>query len=124
MTARQILDAGAGPRPLLVDLRRAAVLARVLDVTGEQGGVVRLGAGAVDDDVPAPAVEGVAVRVGEAEADVDVELLRAGVVAVDAGVGAAARRAVGRLDLRVMERPLLEVQRPAAVDDEAVERVA
>ncbi len=64
--AVDVFHAGAGPRPLLVNLRRLRVLLRILQVAGEEGGVVGLGAGAVDDDVLAPAVEDVAVRIGEA----------------------------------------------------------
>ena len=101
----------------------AACFCGKVEVAGEQRAVIRVGAGAVDDDVLAPAVEDVAVRVGEAVGDVDVELLGARLVAEDAGVGVAHRRAVGRLDLRVMERAFLEVERAARVEDEAVGRV-
>ena len=68
----------------------------IVEVAGEQRAVIRLGAGAVDDDVLAPAVEDVAVRVGEAVGDVDLELLRARLVAEDAArwrSAAAGRRA-------------------------------
>src|SRR6185436_13525077 len=100
MATREELGARARPGPLLIDLRRTAVLRRVFDVAGEEGGVVRLRAGAVGDDVLAPAVEDVAVRVGEPERDIGVELVSPRLVAEDAGVGDAHRRAVGRLDLR------------------------
>ena len=120
MLAGQDLGAGAGPRLLLVDLRRPVVPQRVVQVSGEQRGMVRLGARAIDDDVLAPAVEDVAVRVGEAEIHVHVELLRARLVAVDAGVGVAHRRAPGRLHLRVVERAFLEIDRAPRIEDEAV----
>ena len=67
MAARQDLDAGTGPGSLLVDLRRPAVLLREIELAGEQRGVIRHGPRAVDDDVLAPAVEDVAVRVGETD---------------------------------------------------------
>ena len=77
----RISTPGQGRVPLLVDLRRAAVLLREVELAGEQGAVIRIGAGAVDDDVLAPAVEDVAVRVGEAVGDVDLELLRPRLIA-------------------------------------------
>ena len=123
VAAGQVLDAGAGPRALLVDLRRRGVLVRKIDVAGEQGRVIGIRAGAVDDDVLPPVVEDVAVRIGEAVGDVDVELLRARLVAKHAGVGQPHRRAVGRLDLRVMERAFLEIEGTARVEREAVGRV-
>ena len=86
----------------------------------EQSAVGGDGPGAVDHDVLAPAVEGVAVRVGEAERDVDVELLRLRLVAEDPRVRAADRRAVRRLDLGLVERPLLKIKGAAGVELEAV----
>src|SRR5205823_1606921 len=107
--ARQDRDAGAWPGALLVQLRRLRVLLRVLQVAGDQRRVIRVGAGAVVDVVLAPAAEDVAVRVGERVGDVDLALLRARLVAEGAGVGEPLWRAVGRLDLAVVEDALLPV---------------
>ena len=68
-------------------------------------------------------VEGVTMRIGEAERDIDVDLLGSRLVAKHARVGAAHRRAVGRLDLRLVERALLEEQAAAGPQHEAVGRV-
>src|SRR5205823_4630144 len=89
--AGEDFDAGARPGSLLVDLRRVGVLHRVVHAAGEESAVVRLGAGAVVDEILAPAVPDVAVRVGERMADVDLELLRPRLVAEDAGVGTTLR---------------------------------
>ena len=121
--AGEVFHAAAGARALLVDLRRPAVLGRVIEVPGEERAVVRVGSRAVDDDIPAPFVEDVAMRVGEAEADVDARLLRPRVVAEDGAVGDALGRAVGRLELAVVEGAFLEVNRPARIGGEAVGRV-
>ena len=69
-------------------------------------------AGAVDDDVLAPAVEDVAVRVGEGDVDVDLEFLRPRLIAKNARVFVAHRRAVDVLHLRLVERPFLEIRAP------------
>ena len=55
--------------------------------------------------------------------DVDLELLRPRLIAKDARVGQPHGRAVGRLDLGVVERPFLEVDGTAGVEPEAVRRV-
>src|SRR5262249_57270901 len=107
----------------LINWRRTGVLLRMLQVAGEQSAVIRIGAGAVVDEILAPAVPNVAVRVGEAVGDVHVEFLTARLVAEDAAVDAAPRRAVGRLDLRMVESAFLEVQRAARIEGEAVGRV-
>ena len=98
-------------------------LLRKIDVAGEQGRVIGIRAGAVDDDVLPPVVEDVAVRIGEAVGNIDVELLRPRLVAKHAGVGQPQRRAVGRFDLRVVERAFLEIERPARIERKTVGRV-
>ena len=97
MPAGENLHAGAGPRFLLIDLRRMGVAQGKRHVPREQGGVVRVGAGAIVDEVLAPAIPDVAVRVGKAGGHVDVELLRARLVAKDGAVRHALRRTVGRI---------------------------
>ena len=99
------------------------VLLGILEVTRERRGVVVDVARAVGHEVLSPAVEGVAVGVGEAICDVDLELLRPRLVAEDARIGQPDRRAVWRLDLGVVERPFLKVDRPAGIEPEAVGRV-
>ena len=74
VAARQDLDPRARAGPLRVDLGRRRVLVRVGHPAREQGPVVRVRPRPVDDHVLAPAVEGVAVGVGEAVRDVDLEL--------------------------------------------------
>ena len=120
VAAAEELDARGGPGALLVDLGRAGVLVRVVDVAREQRAVGGDRAGAVDHDVLAPAVEGVAVGVGEAVGDVNLELLRLRLVAEDPRVRAADRRAVRRLDLGLVERSLLKIKGAAGVELEAV----
>ena len=71
-------------KPLIYDCR-----ARKIDAAGEQRPMKGLSAGAVVNDVLAPAVPYVAVRIGEAGRDIDVELLRPRFVAEDAAVGAS-----------------------------------
>ena len=93
---------------------------REIDLAGEQGRVEGVGPRAVDDDVPAPAVEDVAVRVGEVVGDVHLELLGARLVAEDAGVAQCSHRRPGRLHRGVVEGPLLEVEVAARAEDEAV----
>src|SRR5438132_14093436 len=97
--------------------------ARVIDAPREAGGKIVRVAGAVGDEVLAPAIEDVPVRIGEAVVDVGLELERARLETIGAGVGVAHRRAPGRLDLRVMEGALLEIEGAAAVDHEAVHRM-
>ena len=65
---------------------QSAVLVGILEVAGERRRVVIHVARAVGHEVLAPAIEGVAVRVGEAVGDVDLELLRPRLVAEDARV--------------------------------------
>ena len=92
---------GQGRVCCCIDLRRVRVLVvgAAVEIHGDQAALIRVGAGAIDDDVLPPAVEGVPVRVGEAEASVGVELLRPRFVAEDAGVGATHGRPVRRFHL-------------------------
>src|SRR4029077_18359477 len=98
-----------GARALLIDLRRRLVLLRERQVAREKRPVIWVRASAVNDDVLHTPIEYVAVRVGEAERDVDVELLRSRFVAEHAAVGEPLHRAVRVFDLRVVERPFLEI---------------
>ena len=107
----------AGLRRVLRLHRRVVLLGR------ERRPVVRLAAGRVEHDVPAPPVEHVAVRVGEVHRDVDLELLRSRLESEHAGVRLAHRRRPRRLDLRVVEHPFLEVERTAGIEGEAVDGV-
>src|SRR5260370_434606 len=90
------------------------------EVAREEGPVIRIGAGAVVDEILAPVVPDVAVRVGEGGSDVGLELLGARLVAIDGTVGDTHGRAVSRLNLRVVERPFLKVERSAWIEREAV----
>ena len=85
--------------------------------------MVRLGAGAVVNDVLAPAVPNVAVRIGEAGGNVDVEFLGARLVAEYRPIGAANRRAVRRLDLRMMECSFLKIEPAARIERETIRRM-
>ena len=122
MPAGEEFDAGAGPGPLLVDLRRAVCFCGKSRWPEKELPWYGLA------PVPSTTMSwpqrsktwpcGLAKPIG----DVDVELLGARLVAEDAGVGAALGRAVGRFDLRVMERPFLEVEGAAGIEHEAVGR--
>src|SRR5262249_55603118 len=59
MAAGENFDAGTGAGALLINLRRTGVLLRMLQVAGEQSAVIRIGAGAVVDEILAPAVPNV-----------------------------------------------------------------
>ena len=98
------------------------LLARVVDVAGERVAEVVVAVGGVGDEVLAPPVDEVSPRVGERVGDEHVELLGARLVAEDAGV-LEADRAVRRLDLRVQEHALLEVQAAARAPGEGVDGV-
>src|SRR5262249_29924201 len=99
------------------------VLVGKLEVTGKRGGIVVDVARTVGYKVLSPAVEGMTVRVGETVCDVNLELLGTRFVAEDTRVRQPNRCAVRSLNLRVMERPLLEVDRAAGIKPEAVGRV-
>ena len=119
-----ISDAADRPRPHLAGPRRLGRFhRRVVLLRRQRGPVVRLAAGAVEDDVVAPVIEDVAVRVGEVHRDVGLELERPRLEAEHAAVGLAHRRPPRRLDLGVMEDAFLEVQRAAGIEREAVHRV-
>src|SRR5439155_3065241 len=119
VAAGENLDAGAGPRALPVHLGRLRMLVGMVEVAGDQGGIVGIGASAVVDDILAPAVENVAMRVGEAVGDVDIELLRPRLVAKNAGVDAALGRVGRSFNLGVVEDALLEIDGAARVEGEA-----
>ena len=120
MRAREELDAGAGPCPLLVDGWRTSVLVHAIKPGGEDRAPVGHGAGAVDDDVVAPAAEGMPVRIGECIRRVEPELAGARLILEDGAVGDPHRRPPRRLALRVVERALLEEESAGGVDREAV----
>ena len=120
---RQVFDRGTRAGSLLVDARRAAVLVREFEIAGEERRVIRHRARPIDDDVLTPCIEGMSVRVGEAVGDVDIKLLRSRFVAEDRAILHAARWTPRRFDLCLMERSLLEVDRSARIEDEAVRRV-
>src|SRR6478735_4374161 len=103
MTARKVFDTRAWTGPLRVDLVWSTMLRRGVEVCREERTVVRIRTSAVDNDVAAPTVPGVAVRVGEAEVDVEFHSLGARLIAVDAGISITQRRSVGRFDLGVVE---------------------
>ena len=84
--------------------------------------MVRIGAGAVVHDVLAPAVEHVTMGVGEAVGDVRLKLERVRPEAPDAAV-AKPNRAGQRFGLGAVEGALLEVERSARIEREAVGRV-
>src|SRR5262249_23287681 len=121
--ARQRLHARARPRMLAPDLRRRPGLLGKRQGGGEESRGIRVCAGAGGGEVAAPAVGGVARAGCEAGRYGVVELLAWRLVAEAAAVDAALGRAVGTLDLAVVERALLEVQRPARVEGETVRRV-
>ena len=77
---------------------------------------------AVRDEVLAPGVEDVPVRVQEPVGEVALNAARARFVAPHAAV-AVAQHAVQRLDLRAVEDALLEVEGAVGPEDEAVGRV-
>ena len=62
-------------------VRRPVVPQRKIQMSREQRRMEWIGAGAVDDKILAPAVEDVAVRIGEVEGHVNVELLGARLIA-------------------------------------------
>ena len=76
--ARHILHAWARPGPAVVHGWRPIVLVGMLQPAGKQRGVIGVRSGAIDHDVLAPAIEDMAVRVGEAVGNVYFKLLRRG----------------------------------------------
>jgi hypothetical protein len=116
------LDAARRPhlreRPLLQRL----VLARVVHVTRERGAIVIVAIRCVGDEVLTPAVHDMSPRIREGVGDEDAQLLRARLVAEHAGVFHA-DGTVGRLDLRMVKRALLEVEVATRSPREGMDRV-
>ena len=96
------------------------MLARVVDVAGKRRRIIIDVARAIGDQILAPAIEHMAVRIGERIGDVDFELLSPRLIAIDARVGAALGRTVGRFDLRAVKHAFLKIQRPARIEHKAV----
>ena len=116
-------DLAAGGRPDdLCEHLHPSSLRRVGRVAGDRGAEVVRAAGGVGDEVLAPAVEDVPPRIGEGVGNEDLELEALGLVAEDPGVDQA-HRAVGGLDLAVVEGALLEVERAARTPGEGGDRV-
>ena len=109
VAARERLDARARPGSLSVNLRRSGVLRGVIEMTREEGRMVRNRSRAVGDDVLTPSIEGVPVGVGEAVRDIDLELLRTRLIPKDTGVGVSHGPAIGCLHLSMVEGTFLEV---------------
>ena len=124
VATREELGAADGPRAHVAGLRRLLGLHRREVLLGrERRPVVRLATGRVEDDVAAPLVEDVAVGIREVERDVGFELPRPRLEPVDAAVVLARDRAPRRFDRRAMEDAFLHVERAAAIEREAVDRV-
>ena len=120
---REHLDRGAGSRALLVDARRLRVLFHAVEPRREDAAPVGHRPGAVDDDVVPPAIERVAVRIGERVGGVEPDLSRARLVAEHGAVGHAGGWTPGALRLRVVERALLKIEGTGRIEREAVGRV-
>src|SRR5262249_22043829 len=120
ITAGEHLHTRTGPSPLLIDLRRSVMLERVIQMAGEESAMIRVGPGAVVDDVLAPAVPDMAMRISERIGYIDIEFLRARLIAENAGIGAANRRTIGGLDLSTVKRAFLKVERSARIECKAV----
>src|SRR5271165_3643548 len=84
VAARENLGTGAGAGVLGEEWIHMAVLFGILEVARKRCGVIVDVAGAVGHEVLAPAVERMAVRVGEGIRDVDLKLPRPWLVAEDA----------------------------------------
>ena len=97
-------------------------LRRVGRVAGDRGAEVVRAAGGVGDEVLTPSVEDVAPGIGEGVGDEDLEVEAVRLVAEDAGIDQP-HRAVGCLDLAVVEHALLEVERAAGSPGEGGDRV-
>ena len=96
------------------------MLVHSIEPGGEDTAPVGHGTGAVDDDVVAPVVEGVAVGVGKRVARVETDLASPRLVAEDGPVGHASWRPPGRLRLRVVEGALLKIESACRIEGEAV----
>ena len=78
---------------------------------------------AIGDKILPPAIEHVAVGIGESVRGIHVEFLRPRLIAEDAGVSATLRGQPGRFDLRMVKRALLKIERTARVQHKTVERM-
>src|SRR5438552_18459675 len=110
MAATQDFRAGAGPGFGVVDHGWLVMALAGFRLDGKEGAMIGIGSRAIDHDILAPLVEDVAMRVGEAEVDIGLELLRAGLITINAGVGIADGGAIWRFDLGVVEGPFLEIE--------------
>ena len=109
----------ARQRPLLHRL----LLVRVVDVAGERRAAVVVAVRGVGDEVLAPAIDDVAPRVGERIRRRTRSASRCAARSGRRRRTRARTRAVRRLDLRVEERALLEVQRAVRAPLKGVDRV-
>ena len=122
--AREQLRAADRPRPDVARLRRLLGLHRGEVLLGrERWPVVRLTAGRIEHDVPAPLVEDVAMRVREIEGHVGLEFPGSRLEPVDAAVVLARDRSPRRLDRCAVKDAFLKIQRAARIEGEAVDRV-
>ena len=118
--AGEELDPRAGAGALVVNTRGATMLVHPIESRREDRAPVGNGACAVDDDVIAPGIEGVAVRVGEAIGGVEAELPCPRLILEDRAVGDAHRGAPRRFPLGMVEGPFLEVDRPRRIERKAI----
>ena len=105
-----------GPVP---ELAHAGMLGRVIEAAAERCIEVIRVAGGVRDDAVAPAIEHLAVRIGEAVRDVGLELASARLEAVDRRV-VVTQRTVRRLDLRAVKDAVAQVNCAARIKRQRV----
>src|SRR5439155_3002676 len=123
MSAAQNGGARRGARPLVKDRLHFRVLARVIDMSRESRRVVIHVPRPVRDKILTPAIEDMAMRIGERIGDIHLELLSPRLIAIDPGVSATLRRSIGRFDLRAVKHAFLKIQRPARIEHKAVSGV-
>src|SRR5258708_1127705 len=99
------------------------MLLRIVHPSREHPRLVRARAGAVDNDILAPPIKGVTVRIRKAERNVHLKLLSLRLVAEYSRIRTTHRRPVRRLNLSMVERPLLKIKRAAGIERKAVRRV-
>ncbi len=116
------LAAAGGPPLHREELLHPAVLVGIHHLPGERRAEIVGPAGGIRDEVLPPGVDVMAPGVGEPVRDEHVELPGLRLPSEDPGL-VAPSRSVGRLDLRVVERPLLPVERTAGVPGVGVHRV-
>lgn len=110
---------GQGPGGPIPELVHPGVLCGVVDVAAERRREVGVVAGGVRDEVVAPVVEHLAVRVGEAVGDVGLQAAGAWIEPEDAGV-IVAERSPGGLDLGAVEDTVTQVNGAARVETHGV----